>query len=133
MMAGERDRSLGIAADVGTTTIALYLCDLRTGELLSSAGAGNPQRVFSEDVISRIGYADQNEHGTGALHKLVVDGVSELAGRLLAQNGPAREDVDEMVVVGDTTMETLFASFHPQSGYRPRGACCAYGRVRCAF
>jgi uncharacterized 2Fe-2S/4Fe-4S cluster protein (DUF4445 family) len=115
VLTGERSRSLGIAVDVGTTTLALYLCDLKTGAVLSSTGAGNPQRLFGEDVISRIAYADRDEQGTCSLHKLVVDKVNELTGGLLAENGFRKEDVDEMVVVGNTTMETLFASFHPHS------------------
>ena len=115
VLTGERNRSLGIAVDVGTTTLALYLCDLRTGALLCSAGAGNPQRLFGEDVISRISYADNNGQGTGVLHKLVIDKINELAGNLLAETGFRRDDVDEMAVVGNTTMETLFASLHPHS------------------
>ena len=63
VLTGERNRSLGIAVDIGTTTLALYLCDLRTGAVLCSAGAGNPQRLFGEDVISRISYADNNSKG----------------------------------------------------------------------
>jgi uncharacterized 2Fe-2S/4Fe-4S cluster protein (DUF4445 family) len=115
VLTGERNRSLGIAVDVGTTTLALYLCDLQTGALLSSAGAGNPQRLFGEDVISRIAYADNDEQGTGTLHRLVVEKINELAGNLLKETGSRRDDVDEMVVVGNTTMETLLASFHPHN------------------
>ena len=115
VLTGEHQHSLGIAVDVGTTTLALYLCDLQSGAILSSTGAGNPQRLFGEDVISRIAYSDQNDEGARVLHKLVVDKINELSGRLLAETGFLRRDVDEMVVVGNTTMETLFASFHPHS------------------
>ena len=115
VLTGEHRHSLGIAVDVGTTTLALYLCDLQSGAILSSTGAGNPQRLFGEDVISRIAYTDQNDEGAGVLHKLVIDKINELSGRLLAETGFLRRDIDEMVVVGNTTMETLFASFHPHS------------------
>jgi uncharacterized 2Fe-2S/4Fe-4S cluster protein (DUF4445 family) len=115
VLRGEHQRSLGIAADLGTTTLALYLCDLQTGQVVAAAGAGNPQRLFGEDVISRIAYADDNQRGAGLLQKLVVDKINEMTGPLTSGAGCRREEVDEMVVVGNTTMETLFAGFHPHS------------------
>ncbi|MGO9621136.1 MAG: ASKHA domain-containing protein [Desulfobaccales bacterium] len=115
VLSGEHQGSFGIAADLGTTTLALYLCDLQTGRVVSTAGTGNPQRLFGEDVISRIAYADNNEGGAGLLQKLVVDKINELTGPLISGAGIRREDIDEMVVVGNTTMETLFAGFHPHS------------------
>ena len=57
----------------------------------------------------------KTREGTGLLQRLVADKINELSGILLAKAGSRREDVDEMVVVGNTTMETLFASFHPHS------------------
>ncbi len=115
VLSGEHQRSCGLAVDLGTTTLALYLCDLKTGQVLAAAGAGNPQRLFGEDVISRIAYADDSEGGAGLLQKLLVDKINALIGPLLSGAGVRREDLDEMVVVGNTTMETLFAGFHPRS------------------
>jgi uncharacterized 2Fe-2S/4Fe-4S cluster protein (DUF4445 family) len=115
VLSGEHQGSFGIAVDLGTTTLALYLCDLQTGLVVSTAGTGNPQRLFGEDVISRIAYADNNEGGAGLLQKLVVDKINELTGALISGAGIRREEVDEMAVVGNTTMETLFAGFHPHS------------------
>src|SRR5207249_3345312 len=53
---GLHERPLGIAFDVGSTTVAGHLCDLTTGEVLSSAGAMNPQIRFGEDLMSRVSY-----------------------------------------------------------------------------
>ena len=47
----------GAAVDIGTTTLALKLFDLRTGEELSSAAAINPQTSVAADVMGRIGAA----------------------------------------------------------------------------
>ena len=53
---GFHDVALGIAFDVGSTTVAGHLCDLYTGEVLAFAGAMNPQIRFGEDLMSRVSY-----------------------------------------------------------------------------
>ncbi len=50
------DKLFGCAVDIGTTKIAAYLVDLRTGQTLTSGGTINPQVAYGEDVISRIKY-----------------------------------------------------------------------------
>ncbi|MFZ2447413.1 MAG: ASKHA domain-containing protein [Syntrophobacteraceae bacterium] len=112
---GARSRSLGIALDIGTTTLALYLCDLESGNMLACDAVANPQRVYGEDVISRIAYADEHEDGAARLRGVLAGAVNALSGRVLGRCGAGRDEVDEIVAVGNTTMETLFAGFHPHS------------------
>ena len=57
---GFRERAYGAAVDVGSTTIAVHLCDLSSGEVLASSGAMNPQIRFGEDLMSRVSYAMLN-------------------------------------------------------------------------
>jgi len=47
--------SYGLAVDLGTTTIAVYLCNLNTATVTASTSARNPQTLFGDDVMSRIG------------------------------------------------------------------------------
>ncbi len=120
VLKGSRKRSLGFAVDVGTTTLAAYLCDLVTGTVLSAAGAANPQRRYGEDVISRIAFANENQSGAEVLHSLVVEEINRLMGQCLAEVAAGRSDVDEVTVVGNTTMEELFTGLHPHSlGFAP--------------
>jgi uncharacterized 2Fe-2S/4Fe-4S cluster protein (DUF4445 family) len=112
---GRRTASLGVALDLGTTTLAAYLCDLKTGDILAAHAAVNPQRRYGEDVISRIAVADGNPAGMETLNRLIIEGVDGLIGECLGKSGHAREDVDEIAVVGNTTMEQIFAGFHPRS------------------
>ena len=51
---------LGLAVDLGTISIAAYLTDLETGEVLTAKGAMNPQIAYGEDIVSRISYAMEN-------------------------------------------------------------------------
>jgi uncharacterized 2Fe-2S/4Fe-4S cluster protein (DUF4445 family) len=115
VLQGECKRSLGVAVDVGTTTIAVYLCDLQTGNILSSEASANPQRRFGEDVISRVAFADAEGDGAETLHKLVISEIDDLCGRCLRTEGANRQDIDEISVVGNTTMQHLFAGLHPHS------------------
>ena len=57
---GFHDAAYGIAFDVGSTTVAGHLCDLRTGEVVASAGEMNPQIRFGEDLMSRVSYVMLN-------------------------------------------------------------------------
>ncbi|MBW1861809.1 MAG: DUF4445 domain-containing protein [Deltaproteobacteria bacterium] len=113
VLPGRRERSLGLALDLGTTTVAAYLCDLHTGEVLDAAASVNPQRRYGEDVISRISLANEKESGLESLRKLIVDSINYLISRLMDQVGASREDIDEVTAVGNTTMEQIFAGFHP--------------------
>jgi uncharacterized 2Fe-2S/4Fe-4S cluster protein (DUF4445 family) len=110
---GHRDASLGVALDLGTTTVAAYLCDLTTGTMLASAASLNPQRRFGEDVISRISMANEHENGLTDLQGLMAEAVNFLIGRCLDQIGASREDIDEVTAVGNTTMEQIFGGLHP--------------------
>lgn len=110
---GRRERSLGLAVDVGTTTVAAYLCNLQTGQVLASAASVNPQRRYGEDVISRIAMADRQDSGLKTLQELIVEAIENLIDRCLDQAGASREEIDEMTVVGNTTMEQILTAFHP--------------------
>ena len=109
---GNRSKRLGLAVDMGTTTLAAYLCDLQTGEILASAASVNPQRRYGEDVISRIAMADEREDGLRVLNQLLIDGINYLLSRCVKQAGVSPDDVDEVTLVGNTTMERIFIGFH---------------------
>ncbi len=115
MLDGVRSRSTGLAVDIGTTSIAVYLCDFHTGEILATAGMLNPQHRFGEDVMSRIAYASREHEGLAQLNSLVVRGVNSLLGVCLEKARIDRKDVDEITVVGNPTMQQIFAGFHPHN------------------
>ena len=98
---------LGLAIDLGTTKIAGYLVDLRTGETLASVGAMNPQIAYGEDVVARITYAMKGSTEATLLSQLVVTTLNELAQGLCAQSGHAADEISEVVIVGNTAMHHL--------------------------
>jgi uncharacterized 2Fe-2S/4Fe-4S cluster protein (DUF4445 family) len=112
--------SLGIAVDLGTTTVAAYLCDLRKGNLLSAASTTNPQNRYGEDVMSRIAFVKEHQSGTATLNDLIVAAVNRLIRRCLEVVAAQNSDIDEVTVVGNSTMQHIFAGLSPHTlGYAP--------------
>lgn len=101
---------LGVALDFGTTTLAAQLYG-RKG-LLAQAGCGNPQEPYGADVISRIQRALAGEGE--ALQKAVCQGISQLVCSLAEQAGVPVEQIDTVVITGNTSMLYLLTGRDPQ-------------------
>lgn len=101
------DSPLGVAVDLGTTKLAGYLVDLLTGHVLAAQGMMNPQIAYGEDVMARLTYVVQHEHGAGQLQKVIVDGLDDLIQSLCRQATRAVTSVVEAVIVGNTAMHHL--------------------------
>ena len=110
---GLKERLFGIAVDVGSTTIAAHLCDLSSGEVLSSAGLMNPQIRFGEDLMSRVSYIMMNEGGEENLITSVRKAINELATDVVQQAGHELTDVMEMTIVGNPIMQHLVLGLNP--------------------
>ncbi len=108
------DRGYGLAVDIGTTTVAGYLCDLTSGEVVATDSMMNPQVVYGEDVMSRITYTMTNENGLENMNKAIIKGLNQIAGRAAAQAGIKRQDIVDMTVVGNTCMHHIFLNIDPQ-------------------
>jgi len=108
------ESTLGFAVDIGTSKIVATLVDLETGGSLASGFIENPQMIFGEDVISRIGYAMSSPSQLQELHRAVIDGVQEAIDLALRKVEASLEDVFELVVVGNTAMHHLFLGIDPK-------------------
>ena len=91
-----RRARLGVAIDVGSTTIAAYLCDLATGAVVASVGAMNPQIRFGEDLMSRVSYVMMNPGGDAELTASVREAMNALIGEAAADAGVARGEIVEV-------------------------------------
>ena len=111
---GYVEDSYGAAVDIGSTTVALYLCNLRTGELLAAESEMNPQIVYGEDVMSRIQYAIENKDGLEKLHKAVIATLNKLLKQAAKTAQIKTEEILEMVLVGNSTMHHLLLNLHPK-------------------
>ncbi|MFW5713212.1 MAG: ASKHA domain-containing protein [Brevefilum sp.] len=99
----------GLAVDIGTTKMAVYLVDLVSGKTVGRMAAMNPQIAYGEDVVSRIAYGNQGISYRKALQKRVVDSINDLTTKLCHSVGADYEQIADFVVVGNTVMHHLFA------------------------
>ena len=108
----------GIAIDVGTTTVALNLADLESGEILSTASFENPQRFGGSDIMHRISY-DGGDF-PGELQQVMLSAINFEIGELSRRHGFHRRRIYEVVVVGNSTMRDIFFGLDVQPiGERP--------------
>ena len=110
---GYQDRALGIAFDVGSTTVAGHLCDLASGEVLASAGSMNPQIRFGEDLMSRVSYIMMNPGSQPDLTHAIREALNQLVAELTAKADAAPEDVLEVTIVGNPIMHHLVLGLDP--------------------
>ena len=111
--AGFRDRAYGAAVDVGSTTIAVHLCDLLSGEVLASAGVMNPQIRYGEDLMSRVSYAMLNSDGASQMTAAVRSAINDLLLRVIGEAGIDIGHVLELTLAGNPVMHHLLLGLDP--------------------
>jgi len=99
---------LGVAIDVGTTTIVAQLLDLRTGDVLAVASALNRQARHGADVMSRVGFA-VNEKKQDVLTTLIREQTGAMVAELLNKAKADTALLADVVLVGNTVMHHLFS------------------------
>lgn len=118
------DSRYGVAIDLGTTTIGLYLCRIERREVLASLAVKNPQAIFGDDVMNRISAVAAAGGDTDELQRPVLSLIDQAVFRLCAAAGIDPAELAELTVAGNPTMIHLLLGEDPQSigvfPYRPR-------------
>jgi len=135
---GRVNTSFGLAIDVGTTTIAAYLCDLVTMDVLATVSSINPQCKYGEDVLSRISYHMSHSDGLSRMHDDIINTINELINDAMkavssdmestgnpsthaAPDNKAQkpfltaEDIEDMTICGNTTMHHILLKLNPEN------------------
>jgi uncharacterized 2Fe-2S/4Fe-4S cluster protein (DUF4445 family) len=113
----DRGRALGLAIDIGTTTVVVELVDLETGALVGSGAFENPQSFGGTDVMSRITY---DRDAPGELRRSVIRALARETRLLCAAAGIDRRVIYDAVVVGNATMRDIVFAIDVQPiGERP--------------
>ncbi|WP_298357765.1 ASKHA domain-containing protein [uncultured Litoreibacter sp.] len=103
----------GMAVDLGSTTIAGNLCDLRTGEVVASSGMMNPQIRFGEDLMSRVSYSMMNAGGADEMTTAVRDGMNALFTQVAAEAEIDKSLILDAVFVCNPVMHHLYLGVDP--------------------
>ncbi len=116
---------VGMAVDIGTTTVAAFFYNLETGMHLYTASRINMQKAYGADVMSRINYCTNNEDGNEILHKVIIEQLNEMIDEFCRESGCNSSTICDCVLTGNTTMLLLAANisvvslghlpFEPQS------------------
>ena len=107
------EKIYGVSIDIGSTTLAVNLSDLQTGEVLASEGSMNPQIRFGEDLMSRVSYCMLNPGSEEKLTKTVRESIKELITKACKKVQIDPNHILEATVVGNPVMHHLFLGFDP--------------------
>ena len=141
---GKVEHAYGIAIDVGTTTVAGYLCDLTSKEVINTASMMNPQCKYGEDVMARITFHMTTPDGLQRMTDDIIEGLNELIAKAVAETHPPLkkvkkkkgeegpdefieapeegktylrlkiEDIEDITIGGNTAMHHIFLGLDPQ-------------------
>ena len=113
----------GMAIDIGTTTVAAYLCNLASMEVVETVSMMNPQCKYGEDVMSRISYHTSHEDGLARMSEDIINGLNSLVAQACkspappdgdpAHATPTPEDILDVTIVGNTVMHHILLKINP--------------------
>lgn len=110
--AGSKGDKYGIAVDIGTTTVVVYLISLTDGRLVDVGLTYNSQMRHGDDVITRIVYATEGG-GLSDLRNAVVSDINDILSPLVERHKISRGDIESVVIAGNTTMSQIFWGLDP--------------------
>jgi uncharacterized 2Fe-2S/4Fe-4S cluster protein (DUF4445 family) len=114
ILPGRRDGLYGVAIDVGTTSVVVFLCDLGRGDIVTMRTAGNPQAIYGEDVISRMTHVQKDRAALATMRRMLVEELNRLIAEAAAEGGVAPEDIVDAVAVGNPTMQHILLGVNPE-------------------
>jgi uncharacterized 2Fe-2S/4Fe-4S cluster protein (DUF4445 family) len=106
---------LGMAIDIGTTTVVVFLLDLKTGKTVGVESFINPQAAYGHDVIARIRHTMEHSAGLSGLSTMIVKGINEAIRELCCKAGVSSNTIFKATIVGNPTMLHLFLGENPSS------------------
>ena len=113
-------KGLGVAVDLGTTTVVCYLLDLDIHKVVGSHSFLNPQVSYGDDVISRIAASTLQPGALARMQEMLVEEMNRAFSALTEEAGTVPVALSEVVVAGNTVMEHIFLGISPESiGHSP--------------
>jgi uncharacterized 2Fe-2S/4Fe-4S cluster protein (DUF4445 family) len=104
----------GLAVDVGSTKLAIYLVSLESGATLASTAVMNPQVAYGEDVVSRIAFANQKRENAKLLQSCLVETINDAVEMLAAKTDLCKGQIVDAVMVGNTVMHHFLCNLPVQ-------------------
>ncbi len=111
---GRSDEMYGLAIDIGTTSVVVFLCDLNHGRIVAMRTAANPQAIYGEDVISRMTHIQQDVATLADMRRLLVKELNRLVDESAKEAGIALAHIVDVVLVGNPTMQHVVLGVNPE-------------------
>jgi len=111
---GRTQALYGVAIDIGTTSIVVFLCDLVRGQIVAVRTAGNPQAIYGEDVISRMTHIQKDAGALAEMRRLLVGELNRLIEEAASEAGASPADIADAVAVGNPTMQHILLGVSPE-------------------
>ncbi|HPF19711.1 MAG TPA: ASKHA domain-containing protein [Syntrophomonas sp.] len=108
---------LGLALDLGTTSLFAALLDLESGQVLTTASQSNMQRIYGQDMISRLAYVQQHPDGAMSLHKIMINNINAMIDDMLSQTSLTGERIWKICAVGNPVMLHFFLGLETDGFY----------------
>jgi uncharacterized 2Fe-2S/4Fe-4S cluster protein (DUF4445 family) len=102
----------GIAVDIGTTTVVVYLIDLSDGRLIDVGSTYNSQIRYGDDVITRMIYATEG-NGLNVLRETVIEDINNIIETIIERHKIKKMNIESAVISGNTTMSHIFWGLNP--------------------
>jgi len=107
-------KAYGIAADIGTSKLIIYLTNLLDGQTVATESSENPLIKHGEDVISRISYALKSDANLEEMRQLIINCLNAMCAKICNENSVDPTHIYEMTIVGNTAMHHLFLGIQPK-------------------
>jgi len=105
----------GVAVDLGTTTVAVSLYDINSGELIGNVSRWNCQKSYGADVISRVGFCIENGDGLIRLCTDIREQIGDMINTLCKENKLSQKEIRLGFIAGNTVMEHIVSMVSPDS------------------
>ena len=106
-------KNYGLAIDVGTTKIVIYLVDFKDGRIVDVESDYNQQLIYGEDLLSRIDYAFRNIQGLSRLQRASADTINKIVKTIISRNNISPNEIIDVCVAGNTVMAYILAELDP--------------------
>ncbi len=100
----QREVLYGLALDIGSTSLFAALLDLETGQAVAMASQTNMQRIYGDDIISRINYAMEAADGALTLHRILINNLNSMIEEMLGETTLTQDSIYKVTVVGNPVM-----------------------------
>jgi uncharacterized 2Fe-2S/4Fe-4S cluster protein (DUF4445 family) len=100
----QREVLYGLAIDIGSTSLFTALLDLETGQAVAMASQSNMQRIYGDDIISRVNYAMESEEGALTMHRILINNLNSMIEEMLGETTVIQDSIYKVTAVGNPVM-----------------------------